>query len=127
MFKVRREDLHNFTREENGTLTRMGPATAMGNLFRQYWIPVVPTPHLSEPGGRPVRVKEHLCAGDISTIKARLKLLNAAKALRENSGVPLGGLDAGVYRVRGASVVVPNDTSWVVGVQEAITVPPLVN
>ena len=43
MFQVRREHLHNFTREENETLTRVGPATAMGNLFRQYWIPVVPT------------------------------------------------------------------------------------
>ena len=29
----------------------------MGNLFRQYWIPVVPTSHLNEPGGRPLRVR----------------------------------------------------------------------
>ncbi len=29
----------------------------MGNLFRQYWIPVVPSAHLSEPGGEPLRVK----------------------------------------------------------------------
>ena len=57
MFKVRREDLHNFTREENEALTRVGPATAMGNLMRQYWIPVVPTAHLKEPGGRPLRVQ----------------------------------------------------------------------
>jgi phthalate 4,5-dioxygenase oxygenase subunit len=72
------------------------------------------------------RTKEHLCAGDISTIKARLKLLNAAKGLRENGVVPPGARDAGVYRVRGASVVVPDDTSWIVGVKEATTVPPLV-
>ena len=57
MFKVRREDLHNFTREENEVLTRVGPATPMGNLMRQYWIPVVPTAHLKEPGGRPLRVR----------------------------------------------------------------------
>ena len=57
MFKVRREDLHNFTREENETLTRVGPATAMGNLFRHYWIPVVPTAHLNDAGGRPIRVR----------------------------------------------------------------------
>ena len=56
MFKVKREDLHNFTREENEVLTRVGPATPMGNLMRQYWIPVVPTAHLKEPGGRPLRV-----------------------------------------------------------------------
>ena len=57
MFKVRREDLHNFTREENEALTRVGPATLMGNLMRQYWIPVVPTAHLKEPGGKPLRVR----------------------------------------------------------------------
>ena len=57
MFKVRREDLHNFTREENDGLTRVGPATLMGNLMRQYWIPVVPTAQLKEPGGRPLRVR----------------------------------------------------------------------
>src|SRR5262245_58999418 len=57
MCQVRREDLHNFTREENETLTRVGPATAMGNLFRQYWIPVMPTSHLNQPGGRPMRIK----------------------------------------------------------------------
>ena len=37
MFKVRSEDLHIFTRKENDALNRVGPATAMGNLFRQYW------------------------------------------------------------------------------------------
>src|SRR5437899_11679955 len=57
MFKVRREDLHNFTREENETLTRVAPATAMGNLFRHYWIPVVPTSHLNDASGRPIRVR----------------------------------------------------------------------
>ena len=30
MFKVRREDLHNFTREENEALTRVGPANVHG-------------------------------------------------------------------------------------------------
>ena len=57
MFKVRKEDLHNFTREENEALTRVGPATLMGNFMRQYWIPVVPTAHLKEPGGKPLRVR----------------------------------------------------------------------
>jgi hypothetical protein len=56
--------------------------------------------------------------------QARLKLLDAAKALREKGSIPPGARDAGVYRVRGASVVVPDDASWIVGVKEAITVPP---
>jgi len=29
----------------------------MGDLFRQYWIPVLPVSHLDEPGGRPKRIK----------------------------------------------------------------------
>jgi phthalate 4,5-dioxygenase len=35
----------------------MAPGTLMGNLFRQYWLPVVPVEHLAEPGGRPLRLK----------------------------------------------------------------------
>ena len=41
------------------------------------------------PGPIMDRTKEHLCAGDISTIKARLKLLDAAKgAARKRYGSP---------------------------------------
>ena len=29
-----------FTKEESEWLTRVGPGTLMGDLFRQYWIPV---------------------------------------------------------------------------------------
>jgi len=57
MYKAGRETLHNFTKEENEWLTKVGPGTLMGNLFRQYWIPVVPMEHLDEPGGRPLRLK----------------------------------------------------------------------
>jgi len=57
MFKAGKERLHHFTREENDQLTRVGPGSIMGNLFRQYWIPVVPVTDLQEPGGRPLRVK----------------------------------------------------------------------
>jgi phenylpropionate dioxygenase-like ring-hydroxylating dioxygenase large terminal subunit len=46
-----------FTREDNDLLTRVGPGTLMGSLFRQYWIPVVPSSHLEQPGGKPLRVK----------------------------------------------------------------------
>ena len=57
MYKASREVLRNFTREENDGLTRVGQGTLMGNLFRQYWIPIVPIEHLAEPGGRPLRLK----------------------------------------------------------------------
>jgi hypothetical protein len=58
-------------------------------------------------------------------IKARLMLLDSAKALRERGIVPPGARDPGVYRVRGASTVVPEDVHWVEGVMEAMTVPAL--
>jgi hypothetical protein len=70
------------------------------------------------------RPKEHLCTGDISTIKARLKLLDAAKPLREKGTFHRRRSTPVFYRVRGASVVLPDDTSWIVGVKEAIIVPP---
>ena len=79
------------------------------------------------PGPIMDRTKEHLCAGDISTIRARLKLLNSAKALREHGTPPPGARDPSVYRVRGASMSVPDDVHWFDGVKESITVPPITN
>jgi phenylpropionate dioxygenase-like ring-hydroxylating dioxygenase large terminal subunit len=57
MFKANKARLHHFTREENNQLTRIGPGSIMGNLFRQYWIPVVPATDIQQPGGPPLRVK----------------------------------------------------------------------
>src|SRR5262252_4680476 len=57
MYKAEKDRLHNFSREENEALTKTGPGTLMGNLFRQYWIPVTPAADLQEPGGRQIRVK----------------------------------------------------------------------
>jgi phthalate 4,5-dioxygenase len=44
------------TAEENALLTRVGPGSLMGDLMRQYWIPVVQTAELAA-GGRPKRVR----------------------------------------------------------------------
>lgn len=44
------------TAEENAQLTRVGPGTLMGDLMRQYWIPVVLSSELV-PGGRVKRVR----------------------------------------------------------------------
>jgi phenylpropionate dioxygenase-like ring-hydroxylating dioxygenase large terminal subunit len=46
-----------FSAEENEQLTRVGPGTVMGDLFREYWIPVLPMSFLREPGGTPRRVR----------------------------------------------------------------------
>lgn len=57
MYRAGQEALHNFTRAENDALTQVGPGSLMGNLFRQYWIPVTPATDMREDGGRPLRVK----------------------------------------------------------------------
>jgi phenylpropionate dioxygenase-like ring-hydroxylating dioxygenase large terminal subunit len=44
------------TAEENAQLTRVGPGTLMGDLMRQYWIPVVESSEVAA-GGRPKRVR----------------------------------------------------------------------
>jgi 5,5'-dehydrodivanillate O-demethylase len=44
------------TNEQNDRLTRVGPSTAMGNLFRRYWHPVAPSAQLHEKPVKPVRL-----------------------------------------------------------------------
>jgi phthalate 4,5-dioxygenase oxygenase subunit len=43
--------------EENELLTRVGPGTPMGELMRQYWLPVLLSEELPERDGRPQRVR----------------------------------------------------------------------
>jgi len=45
------------TREQNELLSRTGPGTPMGDLFRRYWIPFLLAEELVEPDCPPVRVK----------------------------------------------------------------------
>ncbi|MDB5410265.1 MAG: (2Fe-2S)-binding protein [Rhodospirillales bacterium] len=42
--------------EDNELLVRVGPGTAMGALFRRFWLPVMLSDELSEPDCTPVRV-----------------------------------------------------------------------
>src|SRR5487761_1732120 len=44
------------TREENELLCRVGPGTPMGNLMREYWMPILRGEAL-EVGGAPLRVR----------------------------------------------------------------------
>jgi 5,5'-dehydrodivanillate O-demethylase len=44
------------TAEENERLTRVGPGTPMGTLFRNYWQPVAPVQQLRERGVMPIRL-----------------------------------------------------------------------
>jgi phthalate 4,5-dioxygenase len=44
------------SREDNETLTRVGPGTLMGDLLRRYWIPACLSSEIDEPDGPPARV-----------------------------------------------------------------------
>jgi 5,5'-dehydrodivanillate O-demethylase oxygenase subunit len=44
------------TQAENERLTRVGPGTAMGTLFRHYWQPIAPAKQLAERNVMPVRL-----------------------------------------------------------------------
>lgn len=45
------------TSENNQILTRVGPGTAMGGLFRHFWQPALLSEELSGPDCPPVRVR----------------------------------------------------------------------
>ncbi len=75
------------------------------------------------PGKIMDRTKENLCGGDLSTIIARRRLIEAARALQDQGTVPLGARDGSVYRVRGASIAVPAEVDFLEGVKETTTVP----
>jgi len=45
------------TQSENELLTRTGPGTPMGEVFRRYWMPVVLSWEIEEPDSPPVNVK----------------------------------------------------------------------
>ncbi len=45
------------TKEDNEKLTRVGPGTPMGNVFRRYWLPALLSSEVAEPDGAPVRVR----------------------------------------------------------------------
>jgi len=44
------------SREDNELLTRVGPGTPLGNLFRRFWLPAVKISEL-QPDGPPVRTR----------------------------------------------------------------------
>ena len=45
------------SKQDNETLTRVGPGTTMGELMREYWIPALMSSELPNPDSDPVRVR----------------------------------------------------------------------
>jgi hypothetical protein len=59
------------------------------------------------------RWEEHLGTSDAMIIRTRRRLIEAARALREQGTVPPGAEDPSVYAVRSGGIVLPRDVSWV--------------
>jgi hypothetical protein len=61
--------------ELNELLTRTGPQTPMGELFRQYWLPALLAEELPESDSPPVRVL--VVSGDEDDVPELLTALRA--------------------------------------------------
>jgi phenylpropionate dioxygenase-like ring-hydroxylating dioxygenase large terminal subunit len=65
------------------------------------------------------RSHEHLGTSDSMIIRTRRRVINAAKALRDNHEVPPGVDHPEVYRTRSGSVILPRSASWLETTQDA--------
>jgi nitrite reductase/ring-hydroxylating ferredoxin subunit len=58
------------------------------------------------------RTQEHLGTSDAMVIRTRRRVINAARALRDNATTPPGVDDPAVYRYRSGGVILPRDADW---------------
>ena len=73
------------------------------------------------------RGKEHLGTSDLGIIRVRQRLLQAAKALRDQRITPPAADQPELYQVRGAAVLLPSDAAWFEATGEQRRVIPGVN
>jgi hypothetical protein len=64
------------------------------------------------------RTHEHLGTSDSMVIRTRRRLINAARALREQGVTPPGVDDPAVYRYRSGGVILPRSTDWLEATRE---------
>lgn len=65
------------------------------------------------------RTREHLGTTDAMVIFVRRRLIDAAKALRDEGVVPANVDDTSLYRVRPASAILPEGESWITATEKA--------
>jgi hypothetical protein len=64
------------------------------------------------------RTRERLGTADSMIIRVRRRLLNAAKALRDEGVTPPGVDDPGVFRVRSCAALLPKEADWVEALED---------
>jgi phthalate 4,5-dioxygenase oxygenase subunit len=63
------------------------------------------------------RTREHLGSADVVVIRARRRLVAAARALRESGSIPPGVDDPRSYAQRSGGVVLPVESDWIDGTE----------
>ena len=59
------------------------------------------------------RWEEHLGTSDAMIIQSRRRLIDAARALRDNGTPPPGAQDPSLYGTRSGGIVLPKGVNWV--------------
>ena len=70
------------------------------------------------------RTNEHLGSTDAAIIRARRRLLEAAKQLRDTGVAPASVDNAALFRVRSASGLLPKGTPWLEATTEWLAAQP---
>jgi len=73
------------------------------------------------------RTQEHLGTSDAMVIRTRRRVINAARALRDNAVIPPGVDSPAVYRHRSGGVILPRDADWLEatkGLRQAVPAQP---
>lgn len=74
-------------REDNALLTRVGPGTPMGELFRRFWLPAALTDELDAPDGPPVRLR--ILCEDLLAFRDTSGRIGIIDAYCSHRGAPL--------------------------------------
>lgn len=106
-------------KDQNDLVTQSGPGTPLGNLFRRYWLPVLLTRELPEPGCEPVKVR--LLSEDLLAVYDRKGKMGLIDEFCAHRGVSLWfgnqGEEGGIrcpyhgwhYSVDGTCLEVPSE------------------
>lgn len=73
--------------QQNEYLTRVGPGTPMGELFRRFWLPALLSEELGEPDGPPVRTR--LLGEDLVAFRDSSGRVGIVDAYCAHRGAPL--------------------------------------
>jgi phthalate 4,5-dioxygenase oxygenase subunit len=69
-------------------------------------------------GGISDRTREHLGTSDAMVVRTRRRLIDAARAFRQDGATPPGVDTPAVYRMRSGGVLLPKDVDWITATYE---------